>query len=65
MSVGDTAPSFALESDDGKIVHVHDFKGRPVVLFFYPGDFTSVCTKEGAATSLHCTLSLPSLLLAV
>lgn len=47
MSLGDVAPSFALESDEGQVVHLHDFWGRPVVLFFYPGDFTSVCTKEG------------------
>lgn len=46
MSLGDVAPSFALESDEGQVVHLHDFWGRPVVLFFYPGDFTSVCTKE-------------------
>ncbi len=44
--VGETAPEFSGESDGGKI-SLADYRGRKnVVLYFYPGDFTLVCTKE-------------------
>jgi peroxiredoxin Q/BCP len=44
--VGDPAPSFALPSTGGKEVSLSEFLGRPVVLVFYPGDDTPVCTKQ-------------------
>lgn len=54
MSVGEEAPEFALENEDGRIVRLSDYKGTsPVVLFFYPADFTSVCTKEGTHHARH------------
>jgi thioredoxin-dependent peroxiredoxin len=46
---GAKAPAFRLKSDDGKTVKLADFKGRPVVLYFYPKDDTPGCTKEACA----------------
>ena len=45
VSVGDIAPSFTLPAVDGT-VSLADFAGQPVVLVFYPGDDTPVCTKQ-------------------
>jgi peroxiredoxin Q/BCP len=45
-AVGSTAPDFTLNSQDGKPVSLHDFKGRWVVLYFYPKDMTPGCTIE-------------------
>jgi peroxiredoxin Q/BCP len=44
--VGTPAPDFTLNSQDGKPVSLHDFKGKWVVLYFYPKDFTPGCTIE-------------------
>lgn len=46
LQEGDRAPDFQLESDGGDIVRLRDLKGRRVVLYFYPRDDTSGCTKE-------------------
>jgi len=43
---GAAAPSFSLHSQEGKAVSLADFKGKWVVLYFYPKDFTSGCTIE-------------------
>ena len=43
---GQSAPDFTLNSQEGKPVSLHDFKGKWVVLYFYPKDFTSGCTVE-------------------
>lgn len=43
---GNAAPDFTLNSQEGKPVSLHDFKGKWVVLYFYPKDFTSGCTVE-------------------
>ncbi|HET7107464.1 MAG TPA: peroxiredoxin [Candidatus Acidoferrum sp.] len=45
-AVGAPAPDFTLNSQEGKAVNLHDFKGRWVVLYFYPKDMTSGCTIE-------------------
>src|SRR5438876_1963582 len=45
-SSGATAPNFKLNSQDGKPLSLHDLRGKWVVLYFYPKDFTSGCTKE-------------------
>jgi peroxiredoxin Q/BCP len=44
--VGQTAPDFTLPSQDGSKVSLHDFKGKWVVLYFYPKDGTPGCTIE-------------------
>jgi thioredoxin-dependent peroxiredoxin len=43
---GRPAPDFELESDAGETVRLSDFRGRPVVLYFYPKDDTPGCTTE-------------------
>jgi peroxiredoxin Q/BCP len=45
-TVGMAAPDFTLNSQENKPVSLHDFKGKWVVLYFYPKDFTSGCTVE-------------------
>ena len=44
--VGAAAPGFNLTTNEGKQVNLNDFKGKWVVLYFYPKDFTSGCTLE-------------------
>jgi peroxiredoxin len=46
INEGDKAPNFALETDGGGKVTLKDFAGHPLVLYFYPKDDTSGCTKE-------------------
>ncbi len=45
-NVGTAAPDFTLNSQENKPVSLHDFKGKWVVLYFYPKDFTKGCTIE-------------------
>jgi peroxiredoxin Q/BCP len=45
-AVGSAAPDFSLPSQEGTKVSLHDFKGKWVVLYFYPKDMTSGCTIE-------------------
>jgi peroxiredoxin Q/BCP len=46
---GANAPGFKLAADDGKRVSLSDYKGKPVVLYFYPRDDTPGCTREACA----------------
>ena len=46
VGVGDVAPDFTLLGTGGESFALHDFRGKPVVLAFYPGDNTPVCTKQ-------------------
>ena len=46
MNVGDKVENFTLQNQDGKPVSLTDFKGKPVVLFFYPRADTPGCTVE-------------------
>ncbi len=46
VKVGDPAPDFTLSTGSGKTVKLSDCRGSVVVLFFYPKDNTSICTKE-------------------
>jgi thioredoxin-dependent peroxiredoxin len=43
---GKPAPDFELTSDSGQKVKLSDFRGRPIVLYFYPKDDTPGCTKQ-------------------
>jgi peroxiredoxin Q/BCP len=45
-AVGSAARDFTLNSQEGKAISLHDFKGRWVVLYFYPKDMTTGCTIE-------------------
>ncbi len=45
-AVGQPAPDFSLTTGDGSQESLKDFKGKWVVLYFYPKDFTSGCTME-------------------
>jgi thioredoxin-dependent peroxiredoxin len=45
-AIGSPAPDFTLNSQESKPVSLHDYKGKWVVLYFYPKDFTSGCTLE-------------------
>jgi peroxiredoxin Q/BCP len=46
ISEGDKAPTFTLEADGESIINLKDFRGKTVVLYFYPKDSTPGCTKE-------------------
>jgi glutaredoxin-dependent peroxiredoxin len=50
LQVGNVAPEFSLYSSEKKLTHLHEFRGRPVVLLFFPLAFTSTCTKELCST---------------
>jgi len=49
VAVGERAPDFALKSDDGRRYALKDFRGKKVVLYFYPKDDTPGCTKEACS----------------
>jgi peroxiredoxin Q/BCP len=46
LEIGKPAPDFTLPADGGGSITLSAFKGRPVILYFYPKDSTSGCTKE-------------------
>lgn len=46
LKVGDPAPTVTLPRDGGEMVNLGDLKGQQIVLYFYPRDDTSGCTKE-------------------
>ena len=46
LSPGDTAPAFTLPDADGNDVSLDDFRGRKVVVYFYPAASTPGCTKQ-------------------
>lgn len=49
VHVGDRAPDFELLSEGGATVRLKDFRGKKVVLYFYPKDDTPGCTKEACS----------------
>jgi len=49
IAEGSTAPDFTLPGDNATQISLSDYRGRPVVLYFYPKDDTSGCTKEAQA----------------
>ncbi|HLS35524.1 MAG TPA: thioredoxin-dependent thiol peroxidase [Bacillota bacterium] len=46
MEIGEKAPDFTLQNQDGEDVQLADFKGKNVVLYFYPKDMTPGCTTQ-------------------
>jgi len=46
LKPGDKAPSFKATDQDGNTVSLSDFKGKNLILYFYPQDDTPTCTKE-------------------
>lgn len=53
LEVGDRAPDFELKGNDGEMHKLSDYRGQPVVLMFYPHDFSGTCTKEHGAMCDH------------
>ena len=46
LSVGDLVPDFTLLSDKNENIKISDFRGKKIILAFYPFDFSPVCTVE-------------------
>src|SRR3954465_12117076 len=46
LKVGDPAPDFELPGTEGKTYRLSDYRGKKLILAFYPRDFTAVCTKQ-------------------
>jgi peroxiredoxin Q/BCP len=46
LNPGEKVPAFSLKNQDGKKVSLKDYKGKKIVLFFYPKDMTPTCTVE-------------------
>jgi thioredoxin-dependent peroxiredoxin len=51
LAAGDKAPSFKIKTDDGRTISSSSLKGTPYLLYFYPKDDTSGCTKEAVGFS--------------
>ena len=49
LTIGQKAPEFTLQDKDGKNISISDFKGKKVVLYFYPKDNTPGCTRQACA----------------
>ena len=49
LQAGDPAPEFSADTNGGGHVSLADFRGKPVILYFYPKDDTPGCTKEACA----------------
>jgi peroxiredoxin (alkyl hydroperoxide reductase subunit C) len=57
LEIGDRAPDFELKGSDGEMHKLSEYRGQPVILMFYPHDFSNTCSREHAAV---CEL-LPAL----
>ena len=49
LKAGDPAPDFAAPATDGSILRLKDFRGRKLVMYFYPMDSTPGCTKQACS----------------
>ena len=56
LQIGSKAPDFTVNDQDGKSVKLSDFKGKKVVLYFYPKDMTPGCTAEACDLRDNYTL---------
>ena len=53
LNIGDIAPDFTLQDKDGKNVSLSDFRGKKVVVYFYPKDNTPGCTRQACAFGVN------------
>ncbi|MCF8473764.1 MAG: thioredoxin-dependent thiol peroxidase [Emcibacter sp.] len=53
LTIGHKAPDFTLPNEKGEIISLRDFKGKKLVLYFYPKDSTPGCTTEARDFSSH------------
>jgi len=53
LKIGQKAPDFKLISGDGTALGLNDFAGKKIILYFYPKDNTSGCTKEACSFQEH------------
>ena len=49
LEVGDKISEFSLSNQEGAVVNMRDYLGKPIVIFFYPKDDTPGCTREACA----------------
>lgn len=49
LTEGDIAPPFRLPDHEGELRELEGFLGQPLILYFYPGDFTPFCTREACS----------------
>lgn len=53
MNIGDKAPDFLGKDEQGREIRLSDYRGRKLVLYFYPKDMTSGCTAEACSFRDH------------
>ena len=53
MNIGDKAPEILGKDEQGRDIRLSDYKGRKLVLYFYPKDNTSGCTAEACSLRDH------------
>jgi peroxiredoxin Q/BCP len=53
LQVGDKAPDFSLNNQDGKLTSLSDFKGQKLIIYFYPKDDTPGCTTQACDLRDH------------
>ena len=53
LEIGTAAPDFTLPDQDGKMHTLSDYRGKKVILYFYPKDNTPGCTKQACSYSAH------------
>ena len=53
LAIGEAIPAFSLQDQDGKEFNSKDYKGKPLVIFFYPKDHTPGCTAQACSFRDH------------
>lgn len=53
LKIGDSAPQFSVNNQDGKLINLNDFLGKKVILYFYPKDQTPGCTAQSCNLRDH------------